>query len=78
MIDRLVRGGSDARLPYDRKARRVTHTATAVYGEMLLQVCRDYSGLPDPRSLTVEELVFFYSGLRAELKQATAPKKRSR
>ena len=42
--------------------------------EMLLQVCRDYSGLPDPRTLKAHEIRFFYDGLRAELKQHTKPK----
>jgi hypothetical protein len=38
---------------------------------MLLQICRLYPGLPDPRTLTTREIVFFYSGLRAELRAAT-------
>lgn len=46
-----------------------------VYREMLWQICRDYPGLPDPRSLTVEEICFFYEGLRAELREHTKPKR---
>lgn len=61
-----MRGGVDAR------AR--VHNARAVYAEMLLQICRDYPGLPDPRTLTVDEIVFFYNGLRTELKKHTKPK----
>lgn len=34
---------------------------------MLLQCARDYAGLPDARTLTIPEIVFFYEGLRAEL-----------
>lgn len=45
-----------------------------VYTEMLRQVCRDYSGLPDPRTLTLSEIRFFYEGLRPELRKSTAPK----
>ena len=36
---------------------------------MLLQVCADYPGLPDARTLTVSEIRFFYNGLRDRLKQ---------
>jgi hypothetical protein len=46
-----------------------------VYGEMLLQICRDYPGLPDPRTLTACEIRFFYEGLRGELRHATKPKR---
>jgi hypothetical protein len=49
------------------------HTLIAVYTEMLLQVCRDYPGLPDPRTLTMTEIRFFYEGLRPELRKHTAP-----
>jgi hypothetical protein len=40
----------------------------AAYGAMLLQICRDYPGLPDPRSLTLADIRFFYDGIRHELK----------
>lgn len=62
----LVRHGADATLP--------SHTLVPVYGEMLLQICRDYAGLPDPRTLTLDEIEFFYEGLRAELKRHTKKK----
>lgn len=52
-----MRHGADARLP----------TGQATYREMLLQCARDYPGLPDVRTLTIPELVFFYEGLRPEL-----------
>lgn len=58
-----MRSGADARLP----------TARATYREMLLQCARDYPGLPDPRTLTMGELVFFYEGLRPELQKHTRP-----
>lgn len=66
-MDLLVRSGVDARTS--------VHTARAVYTEMLYQICRDYPGLPDPRTLTVSEIVFFYEGLRPELRRHTTPKK---
>lgn len=40
---------------------------------MLRQICRDYSGLPDIRRLKQHEIIFFYDGLRPELKRATKP-----
>lgn len=65
VVDKLVRRGEDVRLG--------EHTAPAVYREMLLQICSDYATLPDPRTLTVEEIVFFYEGRRAGLKRHTKP-----
>lgn len=58
----LVRGKEDVTLS------RGLHTAQNVYTEMLLQICRDYPGLPDPRTLKASEIRFFYDGLRGELK----------
>ena len=36
---------------------------------MLLQICRDYPGISDPRTLKLGEIRFFYDGLRHELKR---------
>jgi hypothetical protein len=41
--------------------------------EMLLQICKDYHTLPDPRTLTTYEIKFFYSGGIADLQEATKP-----
>lgn len=41
---------------------------------MLLQICSDYPGLPDPRTLSLDEIRFFYAGLRPGLKKHTKPK----
>jgi hypothetical protein len=41
---------------------------------MLLQVARDYPGVPDLRSLTMREIRVFYDALRDELCAGTAPK----
>jgi len=43
----------------------------AVYGVMLTQICMDLPGLPDPRSLRMSEIRFFYDGLRPTLRQRT-------
>jgi hypothetical protein len=42
---------------------------------MLLQICREYPGLPDARALTMAEIRFFYEGLRSELRERSKPKK---
>lgn len=34
---------------------------------MLLQICSDYSSLPNVRDITIEEIRFFYNPLRASL-----------
>jgi len=41
---------------------------------MLLQVTRDFPGLPDPTRLTSAQIRFFYNGVRHELKELTKPK----
>lgn len=64
VVDLVVRNGADAQLS----------SGAATYKEMLLQCARDYAGLPDARTLTMGELVFFYEGLRAELTKHTRPK----
>lgn len=58
-------------LPPDGKTGTPTHTLLNVHREMMLQICRDYSSLPDPRTLTFAEIRWFYDGLRAELKRHT-------
>ncbi len=69
-----MRSGADARLSRDKETGAATHTAPVVYREMLRQVCRDYASIPDPRTLSLEDIVFFYDGLRRELRAATKPK----
>lgn len=50
------------------------HCFQSVYSEMFLQVVRDYSALPDVRTLQAHEIKYFYEGLRNELKAHTKPK----
>lgn len=69
----LVRHGADFYHPPDRETGLAMHTMLPVYSEMLLQICRDYAGLPDFRSLTLSDIRFFYEGLRPELKACTKP-----
>jgi hypothetical protein len=70
-----VRDGADAELPRDRETGKSTHTLLPVYGEMLMQICRDYPSLPDPRTMTLAEIRFFYNGGRASLREFTKPRK---
>lgn len=73
-----MRGGQDDFLPKleETPMRDATagHKLTAVYREMLLQICRDYAGLPDPRTLSMTEIRFFYEGVRLELRASTKPR----
>ena len=64
----LVRNGADEKL------RGGSHVMSVVYSEMLLQITRDYGGLPDVRKLKISEIKFFYEGLRSELKSHTSPR----
>lgn len=64
----LVRDGADVKLPGSE------HNMFAVYGEMLLQVCQDYSGIGDFRKLKLNEIEFFYNGIRHDLKKSTKPR----
>ncbi len=43
--------------------------AVVVYRSMLRQITREYSGLPDCRTLKASEIRFFYEGLRPELER---------
>jgi len=63
----LVRHGEDAKID------KCGHIFNAVYREMFLQICRDYPGLPNARDLKAKEILFFYEGLRPELKEHTKP-----
>ena len=58
----------------DRTIENGEHRLAPVYSEMLRQVCRDYAGLPDARTLSLSEIRFFYEGIREELKHHTKPK----
>lgn len=41
---------------------------------MMLQIARDYPGLPDIRTMRASEIRFFYEGLRPELIEHTKPR----
>ena len=66
---KLVRFGEDSKL------KKGEHNFLNVYTEMLLQISRDYSTLPDIRTMSITEIRFFYDGLRGEIKAHTMPKR---
>ncbi len=43
-----------------------------LYGEMYVQICRDYNVLPPFHEITSAEIEWFYSYLRPELLKHTA------
>ena len=65
-----MRDGVDASL----SEREGGHALFPVYTEMLHQCALNYAGLPDPRTLTLSEIRFFYEGLRPTLWEATKPR----
>lgn len=67
-----MRGGSDIVLKDSEGLE--SHTLGLVYREMLLTICSHYRSLPDPRTLTLCEIRFFFNGMRKELRAMTAPK----
>jgi hypothetical protein len=50
------------------------HTRANVVTEMFLQICISYPGLPDPRTLDLDEIEFFYDGIRSQLMEDTRPR----
>jgi hypothetical protein len=50
------------------------HTRANVITEMFLQICLSYPGLPDPRTLDLDEIEFFYDGIRGQLIEDTKPR----
>jgi hypothetical protein len=50
------------------------HTRANVVTEMFLQICMSYPGLPDARTLDLDEIEFFYDGIRGQLIEDTKPR----
>lgn len=72
----LVKNGSDFRLVADAEKGLPGHTLIPVHVEMLVQICLMYRVLPDPRSLKLHEIRFFYEAIRKTLHKSTATKRR--
>ena len=65
---KLVKNGVDTQL------QKGKHNLINVYSAMLLQVALYYNCLPDLRSLSCDEIDFFYEGIRQQLKEDTKPR----
>lgn len=68
----LVRSGKSVELDPDKDGNP-GHTRLAVWTEMFLVICMRYRSLPDPRTLTLDEIEFFYDGIRSQLEEDTKP-----
>lgn len=62
----LVRNGENVKLQ-DPRGELPRHTRLRVYQEMLLTICMNYNSLPDVRTMTLDEIEFFYDGIRGTL-----------
>ena len=56
----------------DEYLRGSQHSVAAVYSIMIQTICLEYRCLPDPRTLSMTEVRFFYEGIRPTLKARTA------
>ena len=65
IVTPLVRRGVNERIPGGG------HGYFPVHVEMLLQICAEYAGLPDVRTLRASEIRLFYNGIREALQQRT-------
>lgn len=68
----IVRDGQETTLGYDRDGNPL-HTRLNVMRHMVLTICLDYPGLPDVRTLDLDEIEFFYAGLTGILIERTKP-----
>jgi hypothetical protein len=67
----LVKNGGDFRLAADPEKGLLGHTLVPVHIEMLVQICLMYRVLPDPRTLRLREIRFFYEAIRNSLHKST-------
>ena len=68
----VVRGGVDSQQP----EREGGHRLPWVYAEMLYDCVVNLPGLPDPRTLTMSEIRWFYERLRPSLREMTKPREK--
>lgn len=69
-----MRSGEDHHLGFDIDGNP-RHTRLNVYPAMYAQICMSYQVLPDPRSLSLDEIEFYYDNIRAQLKIDTKPRR---
>lgn len=61
-------GGVERMLGYDKEGRTL-NTRGNVYPQMMIEICSHYRSLPDVRTLTYNEIEFFYNAIKPTLKQ---------
>ena len=66
----MVRKGENVKL-MDPHGESPRHTRQRVYSEMMIMIARVYHSLPDVRTMTLDEIAFFYDGIRGELLDRT-------
>ena len=69
----IVSGGQETTLGYDADGNPL-HTRLNVIRHMVLNICYKYRSLPDFRTLDLDEIEFFYDGIRACLIEETKPR----
>ena len=67
-----MRGGQNVILQ-DPHNRIAAHTRFIVYREMMLNIAMHYRSAPDVRTMTFDEIEFFYNGIRQHLINITKP-----
>ena len=67
--------GQDIQRPNNSMTGAKQHLWPHVWNTMLYQIARDYTCIPDLFALTLDQILWFYDGLRGELKRSyKAPK----
>jgi len=69
----IVKNGQETTLGYDAEGNPL-HTRLNVMRHMILNVCYKYRSLPDVRTLDLDDIEFFYDGIRGVLIHDTKPR----
>ena len=67
----IVQWGLDNQKLFTRDAETGAHTALNVYRHMMIMISKVYKSAPDVRTMTIDEIEFFYDGIRADLVEMT-------
>lgn len=65
----LCLGGTEKKL-WTRSEENGAHTALNVYRHMMIAIPKFYNSAPDVRTMTLDELEFFYDGIRCDIMDA--------
>ncbi len=71
----LVINGKDIQRPRNSLTQEQQHLAPHVWATMMYQIAREYPCIHDIFALRLDQILWFYNGLRGELKRSyKAPK----